>query len=68
MRAKNIFSMKEDKVLTTAMKEHETKIKRRCESMLELDPKAYKQFKVHRLTDKKVQSSAFSSPSREYLW
>ena len=60
--------MKEDKVLTSAMKDHESKIKKRCDSMLELDPKALKQFKVDRLTDKKVQSSAFTSPSRELLW
>ena len=46
--------MKEDKVLTSAMKDHESKIKKRCDSMLELDPKALKQFKVDRLTDKKV--------------
>ena len=60
--------MKEDKVLTSAMKDHESKIKKRCDSMLELDPKALKQFKVNRLTDKKVESSAFTSPSRELLW
>ena len=50
------------------MKEHETKIKRRCESLEQLDPKKLKDVPLNKLLVNQNRSSSFISPTREAIW
>ena len=50
------------------MKEHEVKLKRRCESLEQLDPKKVKEVPLNRLLMNQNKSSSFVSPTREAVW
>jgi hypothetical protein len=54
--------------MSQAMKEHEVKLKRRCESLQELDPRKLKDVPLNRLLENQNKSSSFASPSREAVW